>query len=812
MPTLRQDVARAARTVTTARAYSCGIIGLLSLGIGACVAVFSLAEAIYLRPLPFANPQQLWVIGQERGPSCSGVCPLLTSPTAIAALASGTTRLGRLAFLRDLGGVLRTPTETVSPIGAAVSSNIFSVLGVPPLFGRVFVDQPLAARSADEIILSYSFWSAEFGGDTTVIGKSVEFNEHPYEIVGIMPPSFMVGQPLIATNEDPAGYFIPVGSTDGDAPTDRRLYSVVSRLNRHHSIAELLPHLAPAFEDFGETSRDPRSTPPPAIASMNAVYAGAYAKHFRMFFLAVMMLLGLACANASGLFLARLEARRQDLAIRHALGADHFRLARPLLFESAFLCVIAGVVGVGLAYYLTGLSSLLPTGFLPYWTHIRVDWGVLGFAVLLTGTAGMSFIAIPLLLITASPPSITQPRREILHRGRRITIVRQALLIGQVSVTLMLLTCASLLTRTFLTIASRPTGMATNSLVRGLLDGRRAHLGDPVKQRELANGLLEALQSVPGIAAAGESGRPTERLQRVLFREGDARPLAPAVTPASLTAVSPAYFRALGVPLLAGRSFTSVDGPNQPRVAILDSATASAMFSRETAIGRRIRLGVGRAATDWMTIVGVVGTINGTVVKGPLEFHPVVYVPLDQSPTTMLSFTVRMNGSSSAALPLIRARIHEFAPALPISTLRTVEDLRAAGLDPMRVNALIAAICAIAALLVAVIGIYALTAYLVGQSLREMAIRVALGASQGDVLRLAVRPALRVVLIGSTIGIAGSLAVSQLIRAMLYQVTPQDLRSYCLATIILAVPSVVGSLIPALTATRVDPVDAMRAV
>lgn len=795
---------------------------LVALSVGVSTAVFSVVNAVYLSRLPYENPWELFAIERvDARPTCRSSCE---AGTTLSELREWQPRLGAavaLAGLRVYQASVATPMATELVEGSIVTTNFFQLLGLRPLLGRAFVADDGRPNAADVVVLSQSIWQGRFGGDTAILNRSIMLGRRLFRVIGIMPASAAVGRPIFDASAMTSQFFIPMGpyaarSTGGGGA---RFYTVLARVGSRASPERLRSQLDVLFA--GALPGDGRGAcsdvAPPLwrsrVTGLRQLHAQALASSNLILLGAVLFTALVACANLAGLFLARLSGRRHEIALRWALGAPRAALLRQHVAEGVIVAGLGGGVGILVAHWGTAVARLLlPERGIPYWTTFAIDGRVLTFAAALTSVACLLFSVIPALMLTRmAKGSDARAAGGHYSGGREVTATRRLLVGAEVACTLVLLTGAGLLVRTFADAATRDMGMAKEGVIRGFLYGRGAGIDTPTRQRALAQAVLGRLEQIPGVVAASLSGTPLDQPDYAgLLVEGNSNVIPVGIAPPSVEGVSPDEFLVQGIPVLHGRAFTTADGPSDPPVAIISEPTANRLFPEGNAVGRRVRFVPSSNATAWMTIVGVVGATRLSALAPTEPYHPAMYRPLTQAPTSMLAFALRTRGPSTALMPAVRRATHEVVPGVPLAALTSIEDRLGSQLAPLRANTVVLAVLAFFALAIAALGLYGLVAHLVTERTREIGVRIALGASGPAVIRLVMHSALVMVGWGVVAGLVASYVLTRILRSLLYGSSVSDPRVFAAAAVVLVTTALLAAYLPARRATRVDPMLALR--
>jgi predicted permease len=814
--TLWQDVRYGLRLLQRSPLFTVTAALSLAIGIGANTTIFSVASALLLRPLPgVADPGRLVDIGRTQDgkdfdnssyPNYRDIRARVTTLSDVYAIKLEPQPMG-------LGG--QDGAERI--YGAIVSANYFTALGTRAQAGRLLIDSDDegALGSHAVMVISYELWQRRFGGNPGVVGQTVPLNGHPFAIVGVAPPGFQ-GTTVLRCDA-----WVPISATPLASP--RRNASLLQsragvwlimggRLKPGVTVAQAnaeVSSIAAGLErEYPDDNRGKglKAMPSAVIPGHIDVFAG-----FLGLLMAIVgLVLLIACVNLSGMMLARAAGRRREIAVRLAIGASRWRLARQLLTETGILFAGGGVLGVLLSRWLRALlMALLPQLPVPLGLDMPIDVRVLAFAIALSLAAAVVSGLAPAL--QASRPDLVPALKAEGHGaiGGRLRL-RSAFLVGQVSMSLLLVLTAGLFMRALGHAAAIHPGFEQANVDVVMLDLSLAQYNEttgPVFAKEL----VDRAATRPGVRSAAlvtdlplDGGRQgygairTPGLQR-----GDSDRVN-----TDWNVVSPGYFRTLDLKLLRGRDFTYADTARAPRVAIVNEAFARAAWGSPDALGRSVEANDDPGG-GWqpVTIVGVAA--DAQLMSLGSRAEPYIYVPFAQRYTPRVSLAVKHAGAT--AIPQVRALVREMNPNLPIAQALPLTDVTAFGLIPQRIAAAVAGSLGVVGLLLAAIGIYGVTSYNAARRVREIGIRVALGADRRSVLRLMLRQGLVLTLIGLGIGLAAGALVSQVLGSLLVGVTTLDPVTFGGGAALFLAVALAASYLPARRATRVDPMTALRA-
>jgi putative ABC transport system permease protein len=812
---LRQDLSYAVRTLVRSPAYALIVVVTLALGIGANAAIFSVADAVMLRPYSYPDIDRIIAINERtrRGDEMSVAWPTFQDWQA------SNRSFEQFGIYRSTTLNLTGGDQPERLPAAVASSAVFGVMGIRPSLGRVFGaddDKPGAARTA---VISERLWRSRFNVDPAILGRTLVLNGEPHVVIGVMPAGMRFPSRLTEV-------WLPLGPVIPTLPTSRGMHPglfVVGKLKpgvSFESAAADMDAIARRLEQaYPESNRD--------VAVAMIPYYEQIVQSIRptLYVLlgAVGFVLLIGCANLANLMLARAEARQREIAVRAALGAERRRIIQQLLTESLVLAVTGGALGVVLATWAVKLFVASRPATIPRIDLVTVDLRVIAFAAMLSILTGIVFGLVPALKTSRSDllSSLKQTARGSgLAPSRRF---RSALVIVQVALALVLLVGAGLMIRSFARMMAIEPGFDPEGVVT-----MRITL-PPAKYRELDrwmafhDELVRRFSSIPGVNAAGiNSSIPLEGggAESNLVVEG--RPLPPPGgpgTPCLFQASSAGYFNAMGVALVRGRTFTAQDSNAAPRVAIVDETLVRRLFPDEEPLGKRIAFEFGGTRTNptfvWREIIGIVRHVRhyGLVSEPP---YVQVYVPFDQLPIYFeqrrpaMALVARTGMSAEALTAAVRTELAAIDRDIPVYGVQTMQTYLAQSTEQPRLSVLVLGGLGALALVLAVIGIYGVVSYSVAQRIHEIGVRMALGATRSDVLRMVAGQAVALIAAGVAIGAAVSLALGAVMETLLFEISARDPATLVSIAAILGGVGFVASLVPAGRATRVDPLVALR--
>ncbi|MGH7620566.1 MAG: ADOP family duplicated permease [Gemmatimonadaceae bacterium] len=807
LATWRQDLRYAMRTLRRSPGFAAVSLLTLALAIGANTAIFSVANAVLLAPLPYGNADAVVGVFESWPGTPDGRTPL--SPPDYVDYRAQQRAFTDIAAYVGSGNVTWTPRDgDPLAIGAvSVTPNLFSVLRVRAQLGRTFAPGDDAPGAKPTAILSHGFWQRALGSDSAAIGRALTLNGRSYEVIGVMPAAFTVG-----FDEQ---IWLPVDFSD-----DLKSPEVTRRQHWVHAFGRLKRNISvgAANADLATISRRLAIDHPAADSGRFAFVTPWHAYLTRDLRPALLLLQGaaalvllIACANLANLGLSRGMGRRREMAVRAALGAGRGRLVRQLLTETAVLAIAGGVLGVALAIIATRALLALNPDALPAMFAASVNARVVLFSVGLSGLTGMLCGILP--AIDAARGDLHDSLKDGSRgtgAGRAGERVRRGLVVAQVGLAVMLLVGAGLLIRSFGALAREHIGFEPDHVLTAQLRASGTTYDSSAAINHFYDGVLSNLASVPNVVAVGGTTiLPTQgHVGSSLRIEGE--PTDENNLPdIGYVGIRGDYFKAMGIPIVAGRTYDATDLPDGPKTVIINQAAARRFFPKGDAVGRRIRIGP-QPKGAWITIIGVAGDIQDEGIGSAT--HPALYANHRQEAwDRSMAIVVRTSGDPSAATGAIRRAVRAADPRLAVRDIKTLNDVLASSLAPRRFSLGLVASFACVALLLATIGIYGVLSYAVASRTREFGVRLALGASANSVLLLVARDGFAWSGLGLVVGLGAAAASGRLLQKMLFGVTPLDVSTYVGVAAGLFCVVGIACLVPAVRATKVDPLTSMRA-
>lgn len=771
----------------------------LALGIGATTAIFSVIKAVVLNPLPYDAPQQiavLWEVSPEGNqervsvPTYEDWKREARSLQAVAAYRQVDFSYAGTGDPRNVPGVRATP-------------DLFAVLRAQALLGRTFVPEEAVVGADRVVVLSHGFWTRVLGANAAAVGSRIQLDAVPYTVVGVMPPAF----------EFPTSTNVEVWTPLAFDPKDlhgasrrARSLTIVGRIADGATMAQAQDELAVLANRIAVAHADSNAGWGARVVAAHEQLVAQSRPALMVLMGAVAFLLLIVCANMANLLLARASSRRREIAVRGALGAGRWEVARPILAESLLLAVGGGALGLLAAFAGLRLLATLPASELPRLDQIQLDGGVLLFALIVSVAVALAFGVLPALRAAGD-------LRNQLHETSGSTgspyarKVLSGLVVVEVALALMLLVGAGLMTRSFQQLLQVNPGFdATNLVAARVLLPTTKYNQRPAVARFYEE-VVERLRRAPGVTAASAvSAMPLHDVGAagaLPFSVAGQPPPATEDPLADVRIVAPGYFQTMKIALLDGRLLDERDNETGPRTSVINQTMARRYFPGRSPIGQIIQNPHGKSE-----VVGVVGDVRNQGLES--EPKKQVYLPMRQSPSAGMALVARTSGDPSAFAGTVQRVIWEVDPQQPIYELSTVDQILARAVFLPRLSTTLLALFALAALLLAALGIYGVLSYSVSERTKEIGLRLALGSTVAETVGLVVRQSVTLVAIGGGLGLVGALVLARSLSGVLYGIGPFDLPAFAAAAAGLMLAGVVASLLPALRTTRVDPMVALR--
>jgi predicted permease len=811
MSSLFHDLRIAARILIKNRGFAVMSILALALGIGATTSIFSVVNGVLLQKLPYKESERLVLIWEKATPLQLPIM-WVSYPNFLDWRERNRVFEELAVFGFDESGLTGAGEPDQIPIGWS-SSNLFSVLGTRPELGRGFTLEEDREGGPAVVVIGHGLWQRRFGGDPGVIGRTLRLDGDPYTIVGVMPRGFSFPE----FTEEAAQAWVAIGSviaTDADLK-ERDNHPGLTAVGR------LRPGVTPerATREMESIARALRQEHPENIddgvtlVTLKDQLVGEARRPLMILLGAVALLLLIGCANVAGLLMAKASARQRELSVRAALGASRGRILRQLLSESVLLSFLAGVLGllvVGLA--LDALLALSPQS-LPRFAEVELDPRVAVFAIVVSLVAGGLAGLAPALQATGARLAESLKEAGARTTAGRGTRLRKLLVVAELALAVVLLAGAGLMVRSFQRILDVDPGFDPQGVLMMELTAATAEYPEPKQQAAFFQTVLERVRSLPGVTAAAVDTDPPlsgEGRQSGFRIKGQLEPPPGKLPPlADIQVVSPEYFETMGIPLVVGRDFDGSDRPGSRLVAVVDEAIARRFWPRSSPVGKLIAVDADESGRPiWREVIGVAGAVKAYGLEA--DSRILVYASFPQEHESTVYLAVRGHTSAAGLVPAIRREIWRIDRNQPIGDVRILEDLLATSLGPRRFHVLLLGIFAATALGLAALGVYGVLAQSVVQRTREIGVRMAVGASQRDVLHLVFQQGLALVLGGLASGLLAALLATRLLSSLLYEISATDPITFGLVSLLLALVAFVAMYLPARRATRIDPMAALR--
>jgi predicted permease len=802
------DLRYALRNLLRQPAFAAVVVITLALGIGTSTAIFSVVNAVLLRPLPFPNSDRLQVVwGNYRA---LNIARLPAKAAEYDDYAQQRQVFDSVAAYANHSFNLSIGSEPERIRGAYVSANLFPTLEAQAAAGRVFTDGEQRV-----VVLSDIFWQRHFAGDRSVINQSITLDNESFTVVGVMPPSFQFPHASFVSGE-PADVWLPLTYTQEQVAKRSGPYflNVLARLAPGVTLDQARSHmntLAQRLERELRGYRGPNGEDGGwriTVTPLQEEIVGGSRRALLVLLFSVGLLLLIACANVANLLLMRSARRQKELAIRAALGASRWRIVRELMVEGLVLATLAAALGLLFVNWGIKLLTVLGPAILPRAQEVSIDARVFGFMVAAVALISVGFGLVAARPVTDLHESLKSTRQSGGVRSRRWS---DALVVGEVSLAVLLLVGSGLLVKSLLQLQRTNTGLVANELMSVEIDLSASAYQDAERASEFYRQLISQVESLPGVEAASFG------TVQPLSGNGGSDPFAiegRKLDPANLTAagwqvVGPNYLKTLGIPLLKGRDLTAADvQPGAPPVAIINEKMAGRYWPNEDPLGRRITLGLPRPENPWITIVGIAKDVPHRGVDSQPE--PDWYGSRVVSPQRHRYLFVRSALPASSVAAAIRKEVAAIDRNQPLTSVKTMAEVIGATTAPRRFNTWLLGVFATVALVLATLGIYSVISYSITLRTQEIGIRMALGARRPAILMMVLRKGMLLTLIGTVLGVAGAFVLTRWMSSMLFGVSASDPATYAIVVFVSVAAALLACSIPARRATRVDPLVALR--
>lgn len=824
---LWQDIRYGARQLRKNPGFTAVAILTLALGIGANTAIFSVVNAVLLRPLPYPEPGQLVQLRADQPGSPNS----FISSAIYLEVKAQSQSLARIAAYSGGDMTLTGAGAAERIVAGAVSMDFFPLLGVQPALGRNFTREEDTPKGPRAVILGHGLWQSRFGGDSNVLGRKITLNQQSYAVVGVLPARFQYPEGFELWTPLALGETVAGGGTFARYGEGMWLLKAIARLKPAATLAQAqaeLQTIAQRLQPEG-TAATPGGNGGPrgeggeggeggndsvlTLVSLHEQVVGEVKGALLVLLGAVAFLLLISCANVANLLLARAATRQNEMVVRSALGAGRWRVARQLLTESMLLSLSGGGLGLLVAFWGVRMLGQWSGGSLPAMQGIGIDAWVLAFTLGVSGATGLAFGLAPAVQAWRTDINAALKEENRGDTGGARHRLRQLLVVSEIALALVLLIGAGLLIKSFSRLTEVDPGFRTEGVLT-LQTTLTSEKSSPQKVHFIEQ-VVARLQALPGVeAAAATDSLPLTPFNRIGPAEIEGRPpidfrtAKPGeIKPASLPVVTVDYFKVMGIPLKNGRAFTSEDARPGARKVIVNEAFEKHHFPGESALGKRMHL-MGASKESWFTVIGIVNNVRQNGLAGDLL--PEVYTPSLEEAGEALSFVIRATGEPSALFAAAQTAVAEVEPNQALHNVMTMEQRLTNTITSRRLNTMLLGSFAGVALVLAAVGIYGVMSYAVTQRRREIGVRMALGAEKLDVLGLFLRGGLRLTLLGIAIGLAGAFALTRYLSSLLYAVPATDPMTFLSIPMALTGVALLASWLPALRAAQVDPMEALR--
>ena len=811
-----QSLRYALRGLARRPAFTCVAIVTLALGIGANAAIFSAIYAVLIRPLPYRDADRIvmpWEysaevqqrLGFDRLPSSAGdYFDFSTRNATLESLASMRTERINLTGGGD--------PERVGAV--RVTTRFFDVLGVNAEVGRTFVREDEARGRV--VVIAHNLWQRRFAGDPAIAGRAISINGETATVVGVAPPSFefpAAGElpEGFGFSSSPAIWTLDVLTPEQQGSRGGKSRALIGRLKPGVSLLDAQRDLAGIAASIAEKFPQSNAGWTVRVIPLREQLVGRMRPSLMVLLMAVGFVLLIACANVTNLLLVHAASRQRELCIRRALGAGHWVIVQQFLVESLVLAALAGTAGLLLAWSMLRLLVTLLPPTLVALGQVRLDWRVTLF------TAGVSLGTAVVFSLMPAWQCTRYDTAEGLREGARGTVgsrrshrTRNVLVIVEVALAVVLLIGALLLVQTFVRLIHVETGFETDRILTVEIALPRS-LYPPPRMAAFFEALVRRVSGLPGVAAAGvTSGLPLAGLENLsqVTVEGRPRPAPGHDTISDYRVVTPGYFRALGIPLVAGTPLPDDARADGPPVILINETMARTLWPGENALGRRLKVGNYDRVAPWLTVLGIVGDTRQSGLTSPLR--PQVYVHHVQDPSDHMAVVLRTTGDPLLLVAPTRAAVLAIDPNQPIGSVRTMAEIVSTSVSDRRFHMFLVGVFAVLAVALSLIGLYGIVSYSVAERIQEMAVRLALGARPADLLRLVLVEGLTLTSIGIAVGMIAAFGVTRVLEASLFGVNARDVTTFVAVPLILLIAALLGCLAPARRAMRVDPSAALR--
>lgn len=807
MEMLFSDVRYAVRGLLKRPGFTVIAILTLALGIGANTAIFSVVNAVLLKPLPFKDPDRLAIIWEEA--SFAGFPRNTPAPANYFDWKKQNQSFEDMAATSSTSFNLTGDGEPERVASYRVSANFFPLLGVQPIKGRLFSAEEEGGGANKVALISYELWQSRYGGESSVINRDIQLNGEKFTVLGVMPKGFQF-------LEREVRLWVPLSFTQEEAANRGGHYlSVVGRLRPGVSVAQAQTDMslvaARIGKDFpNETFNGQLGA---VVLPLHEQLVGESRRSLLVLLVAVALVLLIACANMAGLLLARAVSRKREIALRAALGASRFRVVRQLLTESVLLSSVGGILGIALAFLsFTFLQKLIPEQ-MALGTNLNLDVRVLVFALLISVVTGILFGLVPAL--QSAKVDLNEALKQSSSRTTGSAKLRSSMIVFEVALSLVLLVGAGLLIQTLFRLFDQYSSLKPENVLTMRTILPLTKYEDPAKRAAFFEGVLDRVSHLPGVVSAGYATSVPLAWKggtSGFYPEGLTEPIPGLAFDANHREVSSDYLRTMNIQLVSGRYFTPQDNEQSVPAVIINETMARQYWPGRSAMGRRIKLGGPDEDTPWVEVVGIVKDVRQMGLDAPIKAE--MYLPFRQVKThpwfVPRDLAIRTTGNPTALVGSVRQAIREVDPDQPISNVATMSELLGEEAGQRRLGMIMIVAFAVLALLLASIGIYGVLAYFVSQHTSEIGVRLALGATPANILLMVIRRGMILTLLGIAFGLASSIALTRLMSSLLFEVQALDPLTLVSVPILLVVAALLACAVPARRAMKVDPLVALR--
>lgn len=794
MHTIIKDIRYAFRSLLKRPLFAAVALITLALGIGTNTAIFSVVNAVLFRPLPYPNEDRIVRIDEtEATGGGMGISP----PNLIDFQQQNKSFEGIAAYT---GGsfILTGGPEPIRVQAMEVTPNLFSVLAVSPTVGRIFSEDDLRERQAQVVLLSYGFWQRHFGGDRDLIGRQITLDDKSYSVVGVMPRDFE-----FPIQDEKVEMWVPL-TFAGDLTQMRGAHYLdgVGRLKPNITAQQAIADLDGIAQRIAQ--QYPKLvTGKTSVVALKQDLVGGVKRYLLMLAGAVMFVFLIAAANVTSLMLARAAERQKEIAVRMALGATRIRLLRQLLTEGLTLSLLGGAVGAIIALWSMDFLLAISPGDLPRLRSVRVDWLVLSFAFFISVICGVLLALAPAL--RSSSPDLNSTLKESL--GTSAIAPRQALRKGlvvvEISLAFVLLTGAGLMIRTLLKLNAIDPGFEADGVLVAEVVLPKSKYPDESSQTNFFNGLIERISALPGVeSVGGTSNLPLSGTNMVFLASVEGQQ---GSFPASFRSISADYLRTMQVRLLKGRWLERSESASTQRTVLINETMARQISKDGDVLGKRIKHGFKNLVAE---VVGVVGDVKYAGLDRPTK--PEMYAPFAQHPWPFMRIVLRTKGDPASFGSVVRREVQAIDKNQPIDKIMTMSSVVSSSIKTRRFYMQLLGIFAVVAFALASAGIYGVVAYSVAQRRKEIGIRMALGATRADVMRLVLRESFFVTLLGVALGVVGAYSATRVLATLLFEIKPTDPLTLISLSVLLGAVAILAAYVPARRAAKVDPLVALR--